>query len=177
MKEKGQIVIVLAGVLLLIGVFIVGLLAGRKSSPVRDVFLDLEKIIVLEDKNLKDGDTHTSRVVVDNCRSSVPSTIEETREFVYQQLFSVDIRGEFGSGFKDAVYVKLEKTFGIESGKVEKVSRKFQFNSPPEAISMHVITWTEKLRTGYIEYQNNKYTYSFPDDIQVSSTSFQEICP
>lgn len=178
MKEKGQALIVIVGILMLIGMFVAGWLVGNKfSPPVDGDSFDLKKINVVEDKDLKDGTIHTSKIVVDNCRSSVPSITEETRDFTYQQIFSFDTNSEFGAGFKDAIYVKLEKIFGIESGGVGKVSRTFHFTSPPELKSIHVIAWTEKLRSGYVEYNGEKYPYSFPDNIDTSQSSTQESCP
>jgi hypothetical protein len=175
MKEKGQVWIIFAGLLLLIAIFCVGWFVGHRTAPTQGG-IDVGEIEIIP-QGVANGDKHESKIEVDNCRSSVPSTIEDTREFAYQQLFTVNINNEFGAGFKNAVYLKLEKTYGFQNGNVGKTSRNFQFVSPPGAKSIHVITWFEKLKTGYVSYEGRQYPFMFPEDVQVSSISWQEVCP
>lgn len=167
---------IFVGILSLIVIFGIGWYIGRSYGRLERSFSDADVITIHKDGDLINGDVHTSTIVVDNCKSSVASVTEETRDFAYQQLFSLDISNEMGLDIKNAIYIKLEKTFGFDSGRVETISRNFIFNSPPKEKSIHTITWFEKIQKGYAQYKDHRFPFSFPVDIQAGSTSYQEPC-
>jgi hypothetical protein len=157
MKEKGQVWIVFAGLLVLIGMFCVGLLVGFGQSRTPPSGKD---ITIIDGETIEER-KEISTTTVNNCGSDVPSHTHEAREFVVSQIITIEKSGELDAGLKDFILGKIQFKYQFQNGGSFKIIKEFDFDSPAGMISIHKIEWVYHVKNGLVKVNEKEYPFNF----------------
>lgn len=173
MNEKGQIKLLLAGLLSYVSVFVIGWFLGQQFGGFSYTNPTAIEIVP---KGQITGDVHFSPITVNNCDSTVDSMAHETREFSYQHLLTFLSQDEIKVEVQNAIALRLQQEGSFQRGEVFTVRREFDFISPPRKITVHKIKWTEQLSEGIARVGSKEYQYSYPIDVEVDLSSEHKAC-
>lgn len=179
MKEKGQALIILIGILCLLAVsFLAGWYVRGKWFLTPSI-PNIDAIKIITEPSLKDGDIINSTITINNCRGVSPVENIESREFSHQIKLSADFSFEGGVSLKNAITTKIIEEFSIEGNNSDKFTKEIRLPSAPGKISVHTIMWSEKLKTGIIKYsEKGQIPFSVLQDVEVEySVTNEKPCP